>query len=78
MDDGAGNFTDVHGFDSDTLILSALVQARKGITYGFRYRAKNLYGWGAFSPISFILAASVPQTPRKPSFISASDNSITI
>jgi len=39
---------------------------------------KNQYGWSAFSPVNYILAASVPQTPRKPSFISATDNSITI
>jgi hypothetical protein len=76
MDDGAGNFTDIHGVNSDTLALSALVSARKGITYGFRYRAKNIYGWSGFSPIAYILAASLPSTPSRPSFVSASDNSI--
>lgn len=60
MDDGAGTFTDVHGLDSDTLGLDAIVQADMGITYAFRYRAKNLYGWSAFSPLTHVLAASIP------------------
>jgi hypothetical protein len=64
--------------ESDSLALSALVSARMGISYGFKYRAKNLFGWSAFSPVSFILAANVPVTPEKPSFISATNNSITI
>jgi hypothetical protein len=49
-----------------------------GITFGFRYRVKNLYGWSAFSPVSYILAASVPITPAKPTFVSATDNSISL
>jgi hypothetical protein len=40
--------------------VSATVNATKGITYAFRYRAKNIYGWGNFSPITFILAADPP------------------
>jgi len=58
--------------------LDALVKAKKGVTYGFRYRALNLYGWSAFSPTTFILAAAVPAAPPRPAFISASDNSITL
>lgn len=58
--------------------MSATVEATKGITYAFRYRAKNIYGWGDFSPLTFILAADPPSQPSKPSFIQATDNSITI
>jgi hypothetical protein len=78
MDDGLGNFTDVHGYETDVLGLSATVKAKAGVTYGFRYRARNLYGWGAFSTTTFILAARRPSTPPKPEFISATDNSISI
>ena len=78
MDDGTGNFTNIHGFLTNTLGLDALVKANQGVTYGFRYRALNLYGWSAFSPTTFILASAVPTTPLRPAFISASDNNITL
>jgi len=78
MDDGAGTFHDIHGFDSDVLDLFALVEADEGVTYSFRYRAKNLYGWSAFSPVTKVLAAGLPSAPSKPSFISATDNSISL
>lgn len=60
MDDGAGSFYDIHGFETDVLDLKALVNAQQGITYGFKYRAKNLYGWSQFSPVTYILAAGIP------------------
>lgn len=78
MDDGAGSFSNVHGLSSNTLGLDALVKATTGVTYGFRYRALNLYGWSEFSPITYILAAAIPETPPRPDFVSATDNSITI
>jgi len=37
-----------------------------------------MYGWSEFSPITYILAADTPSTPPKPSFVSATDNSISI
>jgi hypothetical protein len=37
-----------------------------------------VYGWSEFSPITYILAADVPSKPSKPSFVSATDNSISI
>jgi hypothetical protein len=78
IDDGAGNFTDVFGLQKDTLALSASVKVKKGITYAFRYRAKNIYGWGDFSPLTFILAADKPSQPAKPTFVSATDNSLSV
>ncbi len=78
VDDGAGSFIDVFGWSKDTLSLSATVKAKKGITYAFRYRAKNIYGWGDFSPLTYILAADKPSQPVKPTFVSATDNSISI
>ena len=48
------------------------------MTYGFRYRVKNVYGWSEFSPITYILAADPPSRPPKPTFVSATDNSIAI
>jgi len=68
MDDSAGHFSDIHGYQVDTLTLSATVQdnIQTGLTYAFRYRVKNLYGWSQFSPVVHILAASVPEAPAKP------------
>lgn len=47
MDDSAGDWTDIHGLDVDTLTLTATVEqsVQTGLTYAFRYRVKNLYGW---------------------------------
>jgi hypothetical protein len=63
MDDGAGLWHDVHGFDAYVLNLDALVPATQGITYSFKYRVKNLYGWSDFSPVTQILAATLPSRP---------------
>lgn len=75
----AGSFTDVYGGTTDILLKSALISpVIKGRTYALRYRVKNIYGFGAWSPITFILAADKPTATAKPSFVSATDNSITI
>jgi hypothetical protein len=78
VDDGSSNFIDIQGYSSDSLLLSAAVAVEQGVIYGFRYRAKNIYGWSQFSPTAFILAASPPSAPPKPLFMSATDNSISI
>jgi len=78
VDDGKGKFRNVHGFDEDSLSLDGLVQAQSGVTYSFRYRVRNVYGWSEFSPVTRILAADVPETPKRPTFINATDNSISI
>lgn len=78
MDDAAGEFTNVLGYDVDTLSLSAVVEVTSGLTYAFKYRVRNMYGWSDFSAITHILAASVPSTPAKPEFVQSTDNSITI
>lgn len=40
--------------------ISGLVQT--GHTYQFRYRARNLLGWGEWSDSAYVLAASLPET----------------
>lgn len=69
MDDGAGLFHDVYGVETNTLSLQARVNATKGVKYAFRYRAKNVYGWSGFSPVTYILAAASPSKPPRPHFI---------
>ena len=50
----------------------------KGQEYAFRYRAINIIGPGEWSEISVLKAATTPLAPPKPSFVSATDTSITI
>ena len=38
----------------------------RGNTYGFRYRARNSYGWGDYSTISYLTVATVPDAPPRP------------
>ena len=86
MDDGLGrlNFTDVFGGDINdqqvTLVTSYVAyNLTKGLTYGFRYRAKNIYGWSSdWSPITYILAADVPTQPAEPILTAASDSSMSL
>lgn len=49
------------------------------MTYAFRYRAKNIYGWSDdWSTIVYDVAADAPDAPPAPSFVEASDTSITL
>lgn len=34
-----------------------------GLTYRLKYRAGNIHGWGDFSDVAYILAATVPSAP---------------
>ncbi len=50
----------------------------KSQTYAFRYRAKNAYGWGGYSPVSYILIAVVPGQAKAPVLVSATSTSVTV
>jgi hypothetical protein len=49
-----------------------------GDYFRFRYRSLNVNGWSDFSPISHIKSATIPQRPNKPTFISATSDSISL
>lgn len=69
MDDGkGGSFYSLVGYTSDYLRLWYTVNTNitKGTLYQFQYRARNDIGWGPFSNIGFILAATVPSPPPGP------------
>jgi hypothetical protein len=81
MDDGvSGDFTSLVGFTSFSLLTTWTQKTLiiKGRMHRFRYRALNLVGWSHFSEEAAILAAQVPSTPARPSFISYTVNSLTI
>jgi len=60
----SGTFTVLSGNPVDAMALSHLaINLTKGKTYGFRYRAKNVYGWSQYSPVSRLLVAVVPDKP---------------
>ena len=42
------------------------------------YRAKNLVGWGPFSAVSTVLAATVPSAPKAPYFLTFSNLTLSI
>ena len=50
----------------------------KGEFYSFRYRASNLIGTSAWSPISKIQASGKPLAPPIPKYVSSLDTSITL
>lgn len=52
--------------------------AIRGSTYRTRYRVRNVNGWSAYSPIGYLLAASVPGTPLAPKYSSATATQISI
>ncbi len=51
---------------------------RPGSEYRIRYRAQNFNGWGEFSDVAYILAATVPDRPMAPIYISSTSNSVTL
>jgi len=42
------------------------------------YRVKNAVGWGPFSAVASVLAATVPNAPSAPFFLAFSSNSLSI
>ncbi len=54
------------------------VSITKGLTYRFKYRAMNINGWSNWSPIGYITAATVPEPPQAPAFVSATASTITL
>ena len=66
MDDGkSGNFISIIGFTSNSLLTTITVSQNvtKGRLNRFMYRAKNSVGWGPYSAVSSVLAATVPSRP---------------
>jgi hypothetical protein len=80
QDDGAGGaFSVVAGSSPDLapytlnskLLTTAIVS---GATYRLRYRAYNVHGWGAYSPIGTIIAATPPDAPAAPTLTLSTTN----
>ena len=66
----------VGAYDSD--IDSFSYEIIRGMPYRFRYRATNVNGWGPFSPITTIYAASRPISPLPVTLISSDTTQLTL
>jgi hypothetical protein len=63
-DQGNGNWQSLVGNNPYVLDSTyTLTGVTAGSTYNFKYRASNIYGFGPFSSISSIVAASLPDKP---------------
>lgn len=69
-DDGtaAVTWTDVIGLTPDSLATTVIVSSGviSGTEYGFRVRARNIFGWGPYSVVTYIQAAREPDVPIAP------------
>jgi len=69
MDDGAGGaFTSTVGGSTPYTLNSVLITSSitSGATYRVMQRVENIYGWGPFSAIGAIIAATTPGVPVAP------------
>lgn len=75
-----GIFVPIIGFPKDSLAQQLTINngIRQGELYRFRYRARNIYGWGPYSEVSTVLAAQVPAKPKVPIFVSSTDSQMVL
>lgn len=82
MDDGdGGDFQELTGGEGvQYLKLSYTVSAgvAEGVTFRFRFRARNAVGWSDYSPITYIEAASTPGRPTAPRLAAAAATGVTL
>jgi len=64
----AVTWRDVIGLAPDSLATSVIVSSNvvSGTQYGFRVRARNIFGWGPYSAVTYIKAAREPGVPIAP------------
>lgn len=74
------DFFSIQGNDPYSLALSFVVTKGvvKGNTYAFRYRAINAVGYGEWSPITLVIAATIPLAPPIPEYLSSTNTTITL
>ena len=81
-DDGkGGSFYTVaggHNSPSIALIYTITQNIERGLAYRFKYRAQNIAGWSAWSPVASLSASTVPSAPPKPTYVSSTDSQISL
>jgi len=74
-------FFDVGGGEQQPSLATAYTVAGlgQGQAFGFRYRAANVNGAGAWSAVTYITAATVPAPPTaSPAYLSSTDSEIVV
>jgi hypothetical protein len=77
----ATTWLDVVGLAPDSMLLTVIVSTNveSGAMYGFRVRARNIFGWGPYSQVTYIQAAREPDQPEAPvTSIDASTGGVVI
>jgi hypothetical protein len=74
----SGNGNGYQTLQNSTDLQASFYEVVKGRTYGFRYRALNVVGLGAFSSITYIQAVDVPSAPESPKILAFSNSEVTL
>jgi len=78
-DDGNnGDFYSLYFIDSILGLGFTDLMVEKAVSYRYMYRARNINGWGEFSNIGYLYAASVPGKPFAPAMTFVDSTSITL
>lgn len=77
---GGGFYTIRGGDTSPSLSLSYIIKTgiERGVSYRFRYRARNKVGWSSWSPTASLSASTIPTAPSKPTYVSSTDDQIVL
>lgn len=82
IDNGRGGvFSCLIGCDTNYSLETTFTIAEginSGTMYRFRYRSLNTNGYSGWSPITYIVAATVPKRPPAPTFVTATATSISL
>lgn len=78
-DDGMnGNYYRVYTVDDILAVVYYDQNVEKNKLYRYKYRARNVNGWGEFSQPGYIFAADVPSKPAVPTLKAVSSSQMTI
>ena len=57
-------------YENDSVLSTSYVDynVTKGISYRYKWRAWNINGWSEFSPVAYLIAASIPQNLKNQSW----------
>ena len=79
IDDGkSGLFKAVSGLEQDQMLSEFTITEGiiKGRKHRLRYRARNSVGWGPYSEVAFVLAATKPSVPPHPYFLTFANDEL--
>ena len=73
-----GEFTAI--YDQESVLATSYLDTGliNGLTYRYKWRARNINGWSKFSDVGYLVAADVPGQPPAPSLTSVDDTQISI